>query len=95
MVFSLLLTNVTKITNAEIRLFQNTLYRSKSDKEIIEVRVMTVQNLKLNTNVETKNSRLNENADINPQPEFVDRSEMLFSYMNMVAFNNKLDLKLN
>lgn len=57
---------------------------------------MTVQELKLNTNVDnTTNSRLNENADINPQPEFVDRSEMLFSYMNMVAFNNKLDLKLN
>ena len=56
---------------------------------------MTVQELKLNTNVGSTNSRLNENADINPQPEFVDRSEMLFSYMNMVAFNNKLDLKLN
>ncbi len=28
------------------------------------------------------------------QPEFVDRSEMLFSYMNMIAFNNKVDLKL-
>lgn len=56
---------------------------------------MTVQELKLNTNVGTTNSRLNENADINPQLEFVDRSEMLFSYMNMVAFNNKLDLKLN
>ena len=57
---------------------------------------MTVHELKLNTNVDnTTNSRLNENADINPQPEFVDRSEMLFSYMNMVAFNNKLDLKLN
>lgn len=35
----------------------------------------------------------------NPKPEakeeFEDRSEMLFSYMNMIAFNNKLDLKLN
>ena len=28
------------------------------------------------------------------QPEFVDRSEMLFSYMNMIAYNNKVDLKL-
>lgn len=27
-------------------------------------------------------------------PEFVDRSDMLFSYMNMIAFNNKVDLKL-
>lgn len=56
---------------------------------------MTTKELKLKKNVDTTNSRLNENADINPQPEFVDRSEMLFSYMNMVAFNNKLDLKLN
>ena len=24
-----------------------------------------------------------------------DRSDMLFSYMNMIAFNNKVDLKLN
>ena len=55
---------------------------------------MTVNDLKLNAKVDST-SRLNENADINPQPEFVDRSEMLFSYMNMVAFNNKLDLKLN
>lgn len=28
------------------------------------------------------------------QPEFVDRSDVLFSYMNMIAYNNKLDLKL-
>ncbi len=28
-------------------------------------------------------------------PEFIDRSDLLFSYMNMVAFNNKVDLKLN
>jgi len=28
-------------------------------------------------------------------PEFEDRSDMLFSYMNMIAFNNKVDLKLN
>lgn len=27
-------------------------------------------------------------------PEFVDRSDVLFSYMNMIAFNNKVDLKL-
>ncbi len=56
---------------------------------------MAIQELKLNTNVGNTNSRLNENADINPQPEFQDRSDMLFSYMNMVAFNNKIDLKLN
>ena len=34
----------------------------------------------------------------NPKPEekeFVDKSEMIFSYMNMIAFNNKIDLKLN
>lgn len=57
---------------------------------------MTVNDLKLNAKVDSA-SRLNENADINvnPQPEFVDRSELLFSYMNIVAFNNKLDLKLN
>ncbi len=57
---------------------------------------MTVKDLKLNAKVDST-SRLNENADINvnPQPEFVDRSELLFSYMNIVAFNNKLDLKLN
>lgn len=57
---------------------------------------MTVNDLKLNEKVDST-SRLNENADINvnPQPEFVDRSELLFSYMNIVAFNNKLDLKLN
>lgn len=57
---------------------------------------MAVKDLKLNSNVGST-SRLNENADINvnPQPEFKDRSEMLFSYMNMVAFNNKIDLKLN
>lgn len=24
-----------------------------------------------------------------------DKSDMLFSYMNMIAFNNKVDLKLN
>lgn len=29
------------------------------------------------------------------QPEYVDRSEMIFSYMNMIAFNNRFDLKLN
>lgn len=28
-------------------------------------------------------------------PEFVDRSDLLFSYMNMIAYNNKMDLKLN
>lgn len=28
-------------------------------------------------------------------PEFVDRSDVLFSYMNMIAFNNKVDLKLS
>ncbi len=57
---------------------------------------MTVNDLKLNAKVDST-LRLNENADINvnPQPEFVDRSELLFSYMNIVAFNNKLDLKLN
>lgn len=57
---------------------------------------MPVNDLKLNAKVDST-SRLNENADINvnPQPEFVDRSELLFSYMNIVAFNNKLDLKLN
>ena len=57
---------------------------------------MTVNDLKLNAKVDST-SRLNENADINvnPQPEFVDRSELLFSYMNIVAFNNKLDLRLN
>lgn len=57
---------------------------------------MTVNDLKSNAKVDST-SRLNENADINvnPQPEFVDRSELLFSYMNIVAFNNKLDLKLN
>ena len=35
----------------------------------------------------------------NPKPlvqdDYEDRSEMLFSYMNMIAFNNKIDLKLN
>ena len=35
----------------------------------------------------------------NPKPdageEVEDKSEMLFSYMNMIAFNNKVDLKLN
>lgn len=29
------------------------------------------------------------------QPEYVDKSEMIFSYMNMIAFNNRFDLKLN
>ena len=27
-------------------------------------------------------------------PDFVDRTDMLFSYMNMIAFNNTVDLKL-
>lgn len=36
----------------------------------------------------------------NPKPEPKegepeDRSDMLFSYMNMIAFNNRVDLKLN
>ena len=28
-------------------------------------------------------------------PEYIDRSDVLFSYMNMIAYNNKVDLKLN
>ena len=31
----------------------------------------------------------------NNNPEFVDRSDLLFNYMNMIAYNNKMDLKLN
>ncbi len=28
-------------------------------------------------------------------PEYIDRSDVLFSYMNMIAFNNKIDMKIN
>ncbi len=49
-----------------------------------------------------KVSPIQEKIDMvvdNPKPlvkdDYEDRSEMLFSYMNMIAFNNKVDLKLN
>ena len=52
---------------------------------------MAIQELKLG------NQKIDEATAVvpaNAQPEFVDRSEMLFSYMNMIAVNNKVDLKL-
>ena len=54
---------------------------------------MTIKELKLG-NVGVSNATVDD-AIITPQPQFVDRSEMLFSYMNMIAFNNKVDLKIN
>ena len=54
---------------------------------------MAIKELKLNTNTTDKDSTA-EVLPANAQPEFVDKSELLFSYMNMVAFNNKVDLKL-
>ena len=51
---------------------------------------MPVTNLKLNPIItSTVDDKTVETTEI------VDRSEMLFSYMNMIAFNNKVDLKLN
>ncbi len=54
---------------------------------------MTIKELKLG-NVGVSNSTVDDSI-ITPQPQFIDRSEMLFSYMNMIAFNNKVDLKIN
>lgn len=34
-------------------------------------------------------------AEVDTKNDFVDRSDILFSYMNMIAFNNKIDLKIN
>ena len=51
---------------------------------------MAVQNLMLNN--ETVDGTV---VPTNNNPEFVDRSEVLFSYMNMIAFNNKIDMKIN
>lgn len=89
MVLALMLKNVTKITHAEIRLFENTLYRSKSEKTKYEVVSMAIQSLQLGN--QTVDGAV---VPTNNNPEFVDRSDMLFSYMNMIAFNNKVDLKL-
>lgn len=51
---------------------------------------MAVQDLKLND--QTVDGAV---VPTNNNPEFVDRSEVLFSYMNMIAFNNKIDMKIN
>ncbi|MBQ3311279.1 hypothetical protein IJG72_04305 [bacterium] len=54
---------------------------------------MAISELKLNANVDNKDSKAG-NSPENEQPEFVDRSDVLFSYMNMIAYNNRVDLKL-
>jgi len=54
-----------------------------------EVVSMAVQELKLND--QTVDGAVVPTSN---NPEFVDRSDVLFSYMNMIAFNNKVDLKL-
>lgn len=51
---------------------------------------MAVQDLKLND--QTVDGAVVPTSN---NPEFVDRSEVLFSYMNMIAFNNKIDMKIN
>ena len=51
---------------------------------------MAVQELRLSN--ETVDGAI---VPTNNNPEFEDRSEVLFSYMNMIAYNNKMDLKLN
>lgn len=51
---------------------------------------MAIQDLKLND--QTVDGAVVPTTN---QPEFVDRSDVLFSYMNMIAFNNKVDLKIN
>ena len=89
MVLRLLLTNVTKITHAEIPYSKIFLYLCE---RVINVRMfnMPISELKMNPIItSTVDDKIVEKTD------FVDKSEMLFSYMNMIAFNNKLDLKLN
>ena len=51
---------------------------------------MAVQELRLSN--ETVDGAI---VPTNNNPEFEDRSEVLFSYMNMIAFNNRVDLKIN
>ena len=51
---------------------------------------MAVQDLMLNN--QTVDGAV---VPTNNNPEFPDRSDVLFSYMNMIAFNNKVDLKIN
>ncbi|MGN0018640.1 MAG: hypothetical protein ACI37S_06330 [Candidatus Gastranaerophilaceae bacterium] len=51
--------------------------------------IMAVKDLKLND--QTVDDAVVPTVE---QPEFVDRSDVLFSYMNMIAYNNKVDLKL-
>lgn len=56
---------------------------------------MPVGNMKIDPLQQQMEMVLSNSKSKTDEEKAEDRSDMLFSYMNMIAFNNKVDLKLN